>query len=245
MTKKIAVTGATGRIGSHIAEIAEQRGHEVVRMSRKRGVDVITGEGLDFTGVDIVIDASTSPSPDEESATTFFTTSARNLQAAASEAGVERIVIISIVGIDPFTSGYNAAKKAHEAAILDGPVPARIVRATQFHEFVDALMQWGRQGDRIAVWNMQTQLVAAHAAAEVVVDVALADDAPATVEVGGPRPERLVEVARLKAAHDGEDIPVDEAPAPTDAELYAQGAVLPGPGARLVGPTYEAWLTAN
>jgi uncharacterized protein YbjT (DUF2867 family) len=242
MSKKIAVTGGTGRIGTHIVDVLTERGLEVVPMSRSTGVDLVSGEGLDLAGIDIVIDATTGPSPDEREATEFFTATARNLQAAAAKAGVERIVIISIVGIDAFTGGYNAAKKAQEAAIQEGPVPVRIVRATQFHEFVEALMQWGRQDDKIAVWGMQTQLVAARAAAEVVVDVALADDAPAITNVGGPRPERLVEVARLKAAHDGEDLRVEEAPAPADAELYESGGVLPGPEARLVGPTYEEWL---
>jgi uncharacterized protein YbjT (DUF2867 family) len=245
MSQKIAVLGATGRIGTHIADVLRERGVEAVPMSRSTGVDVITGEGLDLAGIDIVIDATTGPSPDEAEATQFFTTSARNLQAAASKAGVQWIVAISIVGIDAFTGGYNAAKKAQEAALREGPVPVRIVRVTQFHEFVDALMQWGRQGDTIYVWGMRTQLVAARAAAEVVVDVALADDAPALTNVGGPRPEELLEVARLKAAHDGENVSVEEAPAPADAELYKQGAALPGEGALLVGPTYEEWLASR
>ena len=46
-------------------------------------MDVITGEGLDeaLAGVDTIIDVATGPSPDEQAATEFFTTSARNLQA--------------------------------------------------------------------------------------------------------------------------------------------------------------------
>jgi nucleoside-diphosphate-sugar epimerase len=44
--QKIAVTGATGRLGSHIVEILRQRGHEVVPIARSQGVDVVTVEGL-------------------------------------------------------------------------------------------------------------------------------------------------------------------------------------------------------
>ena len=79
---KIAVAGATGRLGRHIVDILESRGYDVVSISRSNGVDVITGEGLDeaLSGVDTIIDAATGPSPDQQAATEFFTTSARNLQ---------------------------------------------------------------------------------------------------------------------------------------------------------------------
>ena len=44
---KIAVTGATGRVGSYLVEILERRGHDVVSIARSKGVDVVSGEGLD------------------------------------------------------------------------------------------------------------------------------------------------------------------------------------------------------
>src|SRR5688572_7867776 len=101
---KIAVTGATGRLGSPLVEILEGRGHEVVPIARSKGVDVITGEGLGeaLDGVDSIVDAATGPSPDEKEATEFFTTSARNLHKAGAEAGVKRNVLVSIIGIDKF-----------------------------------------------------------------------------------------------------------------------------------------------
>jgi putative NADH-flavin reductase len=65
---KIAVTGATGRLGSPLVEILEGQGHEVVPIARSKGVDVITGEGLAeaLAGVDSIVDAATGPSPDEQ-----------------------------------------------------------------------------------------------------------------------------------------------------------------------------------
>ncbi len=81
---KIAVAGATGRAGRQVVDILESRGYDVVPISRSQGVDVITGEGLDeaLTGVETIIDVSTGPSPDQQAATEFFTTSTRNLQEA-------------------------------------------------------------------------------------------------------------------------------------------------------------------
>ena len=40
--KKIAVAGATGRVGHHVVDVLRERGHDVVPMSRAQGVDVIT-----------------------------------------------------------------------------------------------------------------------------------------------------------------------------------------------------------
>jgi len=80
--KKIAVAGATGRVGHHVADVLKERGHDVVPMSRSQGVDVmITGDGLAaaLAGAECVIDAATGPSPEQQAATTFFTTAARNL----------------------------------------------------------------------------------------------------------------------------------------------------------------------
>src|SRR5262245_34191824 len=173
-SQKIAVTGATGRVGSHLVEILEGRGHDVVRISRSQGVDVITGEGLDeaLAGVETVVDAATGPTPDQDAATKFFTTSARNVQRAAAAAGVKRIVAVSIIGIDKFESGYNAAKLAQEEALLEGPVPVRIVRAAQFHEFVEPLVGWTIQDGVAHVPEMLTQLVAAAAVAEALADAA-------------------------------------------------------------------------
>jgi uncharacterized protein YbjT (DUF2867 family) len=250
---KIAVAGATGRVGRHVADILESRGYDVVPISRSQGVDVIAGEGLDqaLTGVETIIDVSTGPTPDEQAATEFFTTATRNLQEAGERAGVRRLVVVSIIGIDAFTGGYNAAKVAQERAALAGPILARIVRAAQFHEFVEQLVQWGTQGDVSYVWNMRTQLVSARTVAEVLVDLATAPDsefeAHETTEIAGPREERLVEAARLLAERRGGGLRVEELADSSypDSELYANGAALPGPDAKLAGPTFEEWLDAT
>src|SRR4051794_22518934 len=197
--QKIAVTGATGRVGSHLVEILGQRGHDVVPIARSQGVDVVSGEGLDeaLAGVEIIIDTATGPSPDQESATEFFTTSARNLQRAGAAAGANRIVVVSIIGIDKFHTGYNAAKVAQEQALLEGPLPVRIVRAAQFHEFVEQLVGWTIQDGVAYLPEMQTQLVAARVVAEALADAAEEPEIEngTITEVAGPQAERLADVA--------------------------------------------------
>jgi uncharacterized protein YbjT (DUF2867 family) len=210
---KIAVAGATGRVGRPVVDILESRGYDVGPISRSRGADVITGEGLDqaLTGVDTIVDVATGPSPDQQAATEFFTTATRNLQEAGERAGVRRLVVVSIIGIDEFIGGYPA-KVAHE----------------------------------------QAALVSARTVAEALVELATAPDpefdAAETTEIAGPREERLVEAARLLAARRGEGLRVEESPSDPSAPdrvRYANGAALPGPDAKLAGPTFEEWLEAT
>jgi uncharacterized protein YbjT (DUF2867 family) len=250
---KIAVAGATGRVGRHVVDVLEASGHEVVAIARSRGVDVITGDGLAdaLDGVTSIVDAATGPSPDEREATEFFATATRNLQEAGQRAGVQRIVVVSIIGIDKLTAGYNVAKLVHEHATLAGPIPARVLRAAQFHEFVGQLMDWGRRNGSIHVPQMRTQPVAARTVAEALADLATSDDAEAPgapiPEIAGPREERLVELAKLYAARRGEATPVEEVldAANPDDELFAGGALLPSPHATLAGPTFAEWLAAT
>jgi uncharacterized protein YbjT (DUF2867 family) len=252
-TQRIAVTGATGRVGAPLVEILASRGHDVVPIARSKGVDVVTGEGLDeaLVGVETIIDAATGPSPDQESATAFFTASARNLQRAGAAAGAKRIVVVSIIGIDKFHSGYNAAKTAQEQTLLEGPLPVRIVRAAQFHEFVEPLVGWTIQDGVAHVPEMRTQLVAAPVVAEALADAAEEPEIEngRITEVAGPQAERLADVAAALLASRGESIEVREQrggllaqPGDPDADAYAEGAALPNPGAKLAGPSFEEWL---
>jgi uncharacterized protein YbjT (DUF2867 family) len=250
--RRIAVAGATGRVGRPLVEVLAAAGHEVVPMSRSTGVDVVSGDGLAeaLQGVDTIVDLATGPSPDQQAATDFFTTSARNLRAEGERAGVKRIVLVSIIGIDRFSGGYNAAKLAQEETLLAGPLPVRILRAAQFHEFVQQMMEWGERGDVTYVWKMRTQLVAARTVAEALAELATSDweSANGTIaEIAGPREERLAEAARLLTLRNGSAQKIEETSDPNDpdAELYANGAALPGPDATLAGPTFEEWLDSR
>ncbi len=244
--KRIAVAGATGRVGHHVVEVLAERGHDVVPMSRTHGVDVVTGEGLAeaLAGVECIVDTATGPSPEQQAATEFFTTAAKNLQGAGQRAGVQRIVVVSIINTDRLKSGYSVAKVAHERATLSGAIPARVLRAAQFHEFVEQLVQWGTQGDVAYVPKMRTQLVAARTVAEALAELAVdSDSAPGpTLEVAGPREENLVEMAKLFVDRRGNSLRVEAVSDPVDGDANESGVLLPGPHAKLGGPTFAEWL---
>jgi len=217
--RKIAVAGATGRVGRHVAHILKAGGRDVVAISRSSGVDVVTGEGLAaaLDGVECVIDTATGPSPQQQ---------------AGERAGVRRIVVVSIIGCDRFGGGYGAAKVAHEDAMRSGSIPVGILRAAQFHEFVAQLVDWGRQGEGEVsfVPEMRTQLVAAGTVAQALAELALATDP---------------DWARAAAAGSAVRIEGVRDPSDPDSAVYISGALLPSPHATLGGPTFEEWLDAT
>ena len=247
--RKIAVAGATGRVGRHLVDILEAQGHEVAAMSRSRGVDVITGEGLAeaVAGADAIVDAATGPSPEEQAATEFFTAAARNLQEAGEQAGVQRIVVVSIIGSDRFTGGYGAAKVAHEQAMLVGPDPgARAARGAvpRVRRAAHGVGRAGRRDLRAEDAHAAGRRPDRRRGARRPRHRLERDRQAPILEIAGPREERLVEMATLLAARRGDAAPIEAPsdPADPDQACLASGGLLPGPDAILAGPTFEAWL---
>jgi uncharacterized protein YbjT (DUF2867 family) len=248
---KIAVAGATGRVGSQVVDVLRRQGHEVVPMSRASGVDIVSGDGLReaLDGVTCIVDAASGPEAAEEPATAFFTAAATNLQQYGRDADVERIVVVSIIGLERFTAGYMAAKAAHERVHAGGPVPSTVVRASQFHEFVGQLLDWGTQGDVGYVPVMRMQPIAARAVAEVLAEVATgARSVPGPyLEVAGPSETTMGAAGALLAAKRGHPAKVEAVTdqSDPDREAFASGGLLPGPDAILTGPSFEEWLDSQ
>jgi uncharacterized protein YbjT (DUF2867 family) len=240
---KLAIAGATGMVGRHVVQAATESGYETVALSRSRGVDVVTGDGLSdaLGGTDAIIDVLNPDSNEEGPATEFFQAASANLQRAGAEAAVAHIVTLSIIGIDLAPFRYYAAKLAQERVAAEGPVPATIMRAAQFHEFPVQMIGWTRDGSRASVYDMRVQTVAARTVGEVLVEIATGGAAGRAPDLAGPEPADLVELARRFVAHRGLDVEIVP-----DAASFAHAPddlVLPGPGARLDGPTFEQWLT--
>jgi hypothetical protein len=249
-------------VGSRVVELLEAGGHDVVPMSRSTGVDVVTGERLAeaLAGVECVIDAASGTARGRQrlapqAASEFFTASAHNLHEIGQKAGVQRMVEVSVLGIDHFTAGQGAAKYAHEKAMLAGPIPVRVLRAAQFHEFVPQLIEWGTQGDVAHVRKMRIQSVASRAVAQALVDLATdpawaaspARSEPPFPEIAGPREENLVAMAELFLVRRGTSLRIQGVTDPSDPDdkIWDDGSLLPNPHATLAGPTFEAWLDSG
>lgn len=245
---KVAVAGGTGVLGQHIVEACRSAGHDVSALSRRTGCDLTTGEGVDaaLAGVEIIVDASNTTSQSKARAANFFTTVTANLQQAGAKAGAGRLVTISIVNIDRVPSGYYQAKLAQEAAALQGPLPVSIVRATQFHEFPAQILERFHLGPIAFMPRMRVQTVAARALAEMVAGLAADPPAETIINVAGPQPADLVDLARAVMARRGDQRRLIPMPIPGRAgRAMKSGGLLPAGDARLVGPTFEEWLAGE
>jgi uncharacterized protein YbjT (DUF2867 family) len=185
---KIAVIGGTGLIGSQVVKILYAGGHEAVPHSPSTGLDLLHGHGLAeaLAGADVVVNLTNSPTFDDASLE-FFQATMDNLLSAAKAAGVGHAVILSIVGADRVPDlVYYRAKVLQEDLLRAGPLPYSIVRATQFFEFMDAVLSWTADEHTVRLPATPVQPMAAADVARAVADVAVGAPLRGTRNVAGP-----------------------------------------------------------
>jgi uncharacterized protein YbjT (DUF2867 family) len=178
-------------------------------LSRSTGVDLLSAVGLQtaLANVEVIIDTINTSSTSRAKATAFFTETTRHLQTGGAAQNVDRLVTLSIVGLERARSyGYYTAKLEHEAAARRGPLPVSIVRATQFHEFPAQIRARTQMGPFAVVPRMKIQPIAARTVGEALVDVATNPTDAQIVEVAGPEAADLVDLVRTLIAHWGQPV---------------------------------------
>lgn len=241
---KIAVIGGTGLIGSQVVEILNASGHEAVPHSPSTGLDLLSGQGLPqaLEGADVVVNLTNSPTFDDASPA-FFQKTMDTLLAAAEAAGVGHAVILSIVGVDQVPDlAYYRAKVLQEDILKAGPVPYSIVRATQFFEFIDAVLSWTSDENTVRLPATPVQPIAAADVARAVADVSAGAPLRGVREVAGPGVFTLDELGRITLAARGDQraVVTDDgagmfAAVPGDVLVAKDDAVV-------AGTTYRDWL---
>jgi uncharacterized protein YbjT (DUF2867 family) len=245
---KMVVVGGKGLIGSKLVQELEKRGHEVVSASRKTGVDLLTGEGLDkaLSGAQVVIDVTNAPAWEDSAVLHFFETAGKNLLAAESTAGVKHHVALSVVGTERLlASGYFRAKLAQEKLIAASPIPYTIVRATQFFEFVDGIAQLSTEGKTVRLPPALMQPIASKDVAAALADVAEGKPTNSMIEVAGPESIRLDELVRrfLKARNDPRQVSTDPAALYYGIKVDDR-SLTPGANPRLGSARFDDWLAS-
>jgi len=246
---KIVVIGGSGLIGTKLVNKLREHGHEAVAASPASGVDTLTGAGLAevLEGTQVVVDVTNSPSFEDAAVLKFFETSTRNLLSAETTKGVTHHVALSVVGADRVPdSGYMRAKIAQEKLIEAGKVPYTILRATQFFEFIGRIADGSTEGNTVRLAPALMQPVAADDVAAALARVAVGKPVNGIVELAGPEPLRLDELARrlLSAKHDARQVTADVHARYFGAEVNDQ-SLTPGDNPR-IGPTrFEEWLSRS
>jgi uncharacterized protein YbjT (DUF2867 family) len=210
MNSPILVTGGTGRLGRHVVSRLRDAGRDVRVLSRhgqasEPGVeyvscDLLTGEGIDAAvdGAGIIVHCAGSAKRDDEAT--------RNLVRAASRAGAQHLVYISVIGADriPVVSridrsmfGYFGFKGAAERVVADSGLPWTTLRASQFlGTFLTVAEGMAKMPVMPVPAGFRFQPVDEAEVASRLVELALGSPAGLVPEMGGPRVYSMRELLR-------------------------------------------------
>ena len=245
------VIGGTGMIGSNIVGQLAGGGEEVRILTRTpparmaegvthARIDLATGEGLEagLEGVDTLIDAgNTCKSPED----TLVEGTRRILETCANQ-GVGHYVGISIVGCEKVDMGYYKAKTAQEAVIRSSPVGWSLLRATQFHELIEAVFRGAANRGVTPRSSIPLQTVAASEAARSMVALSASTPTDSTTELTGPEVLTVTEMGKIwRRVMGRKTVPL---PLPTmgKAMKALRHGALTDPKVEGSGPTFEQWL---
>jgi uncharacterized protein YbjT (DUF2867 family) len=246
---RVAVVGGTGAVGRLVVSALQARGDHAVVVARSTGIDVVRGSGLDaaLEGVEVVVDVANTTTAKAAEAVAFFETAGLTLGAAAARAGVGRLVLLSIVGVERVSGlGYYAGKLRSEAVAAGGTVPATVLRSTAFHEFAGQMLERARLGPVSLLPRMRIQPVAADVVAGRLVDLVHEGGPGRARDLAGPQPERLRDMARVLVKARGSHRRVYALGVPGESgKALASGALLPGPDADTEGPDFYRWLATH
>jgi uncharacterized protein YbjT (DUF2867 family) len=210
MTSHILVTGGTGTLGRQVVPRLRDAGCDVRVLSRRThqaadGIEYVTGDLLKDEGTQAAVDgagiivhcAGGSKGDDE---------AARNLVRAASRAGAQHLVYISVIGADriPVVSGidrtmfgYFGSKLAAERVVADSGLPWTTLRAAQFYDLILMVAQQMTKLPVIPVpAGFRFQPVDAGEVAARLVELALGTPAGLVPDIGGPRMYTVADLLR-------------------------------------------------
>ncbi|MGI8418881.1 MAG: SDR family oxidoreductase, partial [Nakamurella sp.] len=185
----ILVTGSTGQLGSPTLAALRATGQDARGISRRgrdgsTSADLATGAGVAaaLRGVDTVVHcAQTRGKRDPQLA--------RTLVESAKAAGVDHLVLISIVGIDQISMPYYRQRVEIEHIVEESGLPVTIQRATQFHSLIDGLFSVQRFMPVLLLPRSRFQPIAVPEVADRLSELAIGSPQGRVTDVGGP--ERL------------------------------------------------------
>ena len=243
---RLAIAGGTGWVGRLVVEAARAAGHTPVVLARSTGIDLSTGVGLAaaLDGVDATVDVTNVKTTNRAKSLAFFTTTTTHLLQAANQAGVRHHVALSIVGCDRVGFAYYAAKLRQEELVLAGPIPATVLRATQFHEFAAQLLG-NAVGPLVAVPRMLSRPIAAREVATALVEAAVAAPQGLAPELAGPREELMVTMTRRFVRAFGlRKLVVPVGLPGAVGKAMAHGGLLPAAAGPRGSETFDQWLAS-
>jgi uncharacterized protein YbjT (DUF2867 family) len=229
--RTVLVTGATGALGTPTVGALRAAGHDVRSLSRRRAPGLLTGDLLSGAGVpeavagaDTVVHLATTRGHGDVAAT-------RNLLAAAREAGVAHLLLISIVGIESIPMGYYRDKVTVERLVAESGLPYTVLRATQFHSLVDEILAAQRFSPVLLAPGFALQPIAVEDVAGRLTELTGSGPSGRVPDIGGPRQRAVGDLAAAWRRAKGSRRPVLplKLPGKAFAGFAAGHGLVPGP----------------
>ena len=131
-TRRVAITGGTGFIGRHFAELLRERGHEPVVLSRRTGTEVGDADSLTraFANCHAVAHlAGINRELGDQTYERVHVDGTRNVVEAARRVGVGRIALLSFLRARPSCeSPYHESKFAAEEIVRASGVAHTVLK---------------------------------------------------------------------------------------------------------------------
>jgi uncharacterized protein YbjT (DUF2867 family) len=218
----------------------------VTAASRRTGVNLVTGEGLESTlaGADVVVHAALHPT---QYRAVDLEGNRQIIGLLGDRPDPPHLIYVSIVGCDRNPYPYYRAKYAGELVLERSGLPVTVIRATQYHTLVARIARACAHGPISVQPQLSFQSCDHRWVAERVVDTALGVPAPGyrrTADLAGPERTTLGEAVNLIRQAVGRRPPrVIRLPAVGGTlRAFARGANLPGPDAEIGGPGFRESL---
>ncbi len=245
---RIVVTGGAGALGSRVVAEAAGRGHEGVAASRRTGLDLATGAGLDraLHEADAVVHCADNLAKGRSVTVDGTRRLALGVSAMATPA---HLVYVSIVGCDLSPLPYYRNKSAAEELIRSVSTSATVLRSTQFHSLAAYFARTLSAGPlTFAIGDMALQPVDIDWVAARLVDLATGPAPTAYTraeDVAGPEVLALGQLAALVRAHAAKPAPrvVRLPPLGRLMRSFSDRTNVPAPGtADVGGRPFRQWL---
>lgn len=251
---RVVVLGASGAAGSQLAQSLSSSGVDVVAAHRGSGVDASTGSGLPeaFADADIVVDCTNVATTKRHVAEKFFGDVAAHVADAATAAGVERIICLSIINAStPEVNahfGYYAGKarqeKVYRSRADAGSPPVSFLYSAQWFELAESMLSQVRVGPVAFVPHMQIAPLAMREAvgalAQMVGTESVGSEMNTDVSIAGPQRHDIVDLSRAIADKRGE--PSRVIGVNIGGKALRNGGLLPSSGTVTATVTFDEWL---
>jgi uncharacterized protein YbjT (DUF2867 family) len=246
---RIVVTGGSCPLGTEVIRRLEGHGARVTSASRRTGVDLATGAGLEaaLDRVDCLVHAASHrlcPRRVDLDGTR------RMIKILASRPEPPHVIYISIVGCDRIPQRYYRAKYACELVLQRSQLPVTVVRATQFHTLIEGIAGTATLGPVALVPRvMSFQPCDHHWVGAELADIALGPTPASYIrapDLAGPERISLAEAVSLVRAKAGKAGPgLITLPAVGGTlRNYEAGANLPDSEAKIGGSSFRQFLAS-